>query len=212
MPERGNDWLRRVYGAASPEELTATYDAWAADYDRDLEALGYRLPAVVAAMTARHVPAGDGPLLDAGCGTGQVGELLQALGYPAVDGLDMSEGMLNRAQARRVYDDLVQADLSQRLPVQDDTYAAAICSGVLTVAHAPPQALDELVRVTRPGGHLVFSLSEPARRGGGFADKIAELDRGHRWSARDASGPVVFIPGAAEETRLPGRVHVYAVT
>ena len=38
------------------------------------------------------------------------------------------------------------------------TYDAVVSAGVLTTGHAPATSLDELVRITRPGGHLIFTL------------------------------------------------------
>ena len=64
---------RQVYAAKTPDELAAGYAAWAATYDSETAALGYSLPFLIAAWVARYVPAGEGPLLDAGCGTGLSG-------------------------------------------------------------------------------------------------------------------------------------------
>ena len=46
---------------------------------------------------------GAAPVLDAGAGTGLVGEWLGILGYPEVEALDISEGMLAVARAKGVY-------------------------------------------------------------------------------------------------------------
>ncbi len=49
-------------------------------------------------------------------------------------------------------------DLGARLDFPDDRFAASTALGVLTPGHAPPTALDEMLRVTRPGGHLIFTV------------------------------------------------------
>ena len=59
--------------------------------------LGYLLPFLIAAWVARYVPVGEGPLLDAGCGTGLSGPSLKALGYDDIAGLDLSPEMLSVA-------------------------------------------------------------------------------------------------------------------
>src|SRR5690606_13302595 len=89
--------LGRVYAARTPEELDTAYAAWAADYDRETIALGYCLPFMIAGWVSRHLPAGAGPLLDAGCGTGLSGPYLAALGYGDIAGLDLSAEMLRLA-------------------------------------------------------------------------------------------------------------------
>ena len=63
---------------------------------------------------ARHLPTGRGPILDAGCGTGLVGEALSVLGYDPVIGCDLSQGMLDHAARRGGYADLVTQDMTQR--------------------------------------------------------------------------------------------------
>ena len=70
-----------VYAAESSDGLTEVYDRWSDGYDRYMNEGGYRHPAVCAAMVARYLPDLQAPLLDAGVGTGLVGDLLTLLGY-----------------------------------------------------------------------------------------------------------------------------------
>ena len=181
--------LDRVYAATSPEELGEAYGAWAADYDRDTIALGYCLPFVVAGWIARHVPRGAGPLLDAGCGTGLSGPFLRALGYEALAGLDYSENMLALARGRDAYAELKQAELGKALPWPDGRFAAFFSTGVFTAGHAPASSLDELVRITRPGGHAVFTVRDILVDDGGFRAKFAELEAARRWRPLEESEP-----------------------
>jgi hypothetical protein len=53
--------LEKVYAATTRAELGKSYAEWAGDYDRDVMAMGYMSPTLVAAMTARHVRAADEP-------------------------------------------------------------------------------------------------------------------------------------------------------
>ena len=92
--------LEDVYAARSPDELALAYADWSASYDRETLALGYALPLVVTGWLARRVPKGDGPILDAGCGTGLSGPYLKALGYDRLEGLDFSSDMLAVAAGR----------------------------------------------------------------------------------------------------------------
>jgi predicted TPR repeat methyltransferase len=159
MQQKGfDDWAGRVYGAKSNEELKQKYDAWAADYDRDVESVRYSLPALAAGLIGRYVAPDAGEVLDAGCGTGLLGDPLHLLGYQALAGIDLSREMLARAEARGVYQELCAMDLGARLDFADDRFAASTALGVLTPGHAPPTALDEMLRVTGPGGHLIFTV------------------------------------------------------
>ena len=96
----GDGDLDAVYGAKSPEESRALYQAWATDYDADNLRKGYRLAGIAAALLARYLPRGEGPILDAGCGTGLIGEALTIFSYPEIEGLDISERMLEGARAK----------------------------------------------------------------------------------------------------------------
>lgn len=179
MPEKTA--LDLVYAATTPDELAGAYAAWSSDYDRETAALGYCLPFIVAAWVARHVPKGAGPLLDAGCGTGLSGPYLRALGYDDLTGLDFSPDMLRQAAERRAYTRLVAAELGKLLPFPDRAFAGLFSTGVFTEGHAPASSLDELARVTRPGGHAIFTVRDSVFERGGFDAVIRRLESEGRW-------------------------------
>lgn len=141
--------LERVYHLDNATERESLYDEWAGKYDQDLlGGLQYVGPRVTAERFAALV-APDATVLDAGCGTGLVGVELAARGFTTIDGIDISQGMLDQAAAKGCYRDVQRADLTARLPFDDDAYDATICVGTLTEGHVGPEALDELLRVTR---------------------------------------------------------------
>lgn len=182
-----SDALNQVYAAKSEADLAAAYAVWSNGYDRETAALGYCLPFVIAAWVARHVPVDAGPLLDAGCGTGLSGPYLAALGYTEIDGLDMSPEMLALAIGRGVYRNLIEAALGGRLPIGDATYAAVFSTGVFTEGHAPASSLDDLARIVRPGGFVIFTVRDSVLEAGGFRAKFADLKRAGRWAPVEES-------------------------
>ena len=101
-----------------------------------------------------------GPVLDAGCGTGNHIRHLTQRGYDVV-GIDYSAYAI--ASAQRNLDTLRSgqtvhlevADLL-KLPYQDDTFSRVLCWGVLMHIPSLEQAIAELCRVTAPGGRLVI--------------------------------------------------------
>ncbi|MEV0698280.1 class I SAM-dependent methyltransferase [Saccharopolyspora sp. NPDC050389] len=151
--------LQRAYDLKSKEEAETVYDEWAAEYDADMvQGMDYVAPANAANRLVDL--AGDpGPVLDAGCGTGLVGAALAKRSVAVIDGVDLSQGMLDQARARGVYRNLAKADLTRRLDIADNTYGAAICVGTITDGHVGPEVLDELVRVVRPGGLVVATVA-----------------------------------------------------
>jgi SAM-dependent methyltransferase len=212
MPARGGEaQLAVVFSATSNEELRNAYDQWAERYDADLRDFGYTYPAPMAGLVCRYVADRAAPILDAGAGTGAVGEVLAILGYMVLVGIDLSERMLDVARRKRVYAELRNQVLGQPLDFPDDRFAATVSAGVLTVGHAPPDSLDELIRVTRPGGHLIFTISTPAYESGGFRDKLAALTAAGRWREVEVTRLWHPLPNAPSEASLTARAYVYAV-
>ncbi|MDW6021685.1 class I SAM-dependent methyltransferase [Mesorhizobium sp. BAC0120] len=173
--------LDLVYSAKTPEELAAGYAKWAATYDGETAALGYCLPFQITAWVTRYVPAGEGPLLDAGCGTGLSGPALKALGYGDIAGLDLSADMLAIAGSRGAYGELKQAELGSQLPWPDGYFRAFFSTGVFTIGHAPAAGLHELARITEKGGHAIFTVRDQVLEAGGFHAVFAELERRGKW-------------------------------
>jgi SAM-dependent methyltransferase len=186
--------LEAVYRAGSALEVAQTYDAWADTYEDDMARLGYRHPAVCLALLTRHLPKGSTPILDAGCGTGLVGEWLNVVGYPQPEGLDVSEGMLGVARAKGVYRRLHHVAMGGRLPFDDGQFSAAVCVGVFTTGHVGPEGLDELVRIVGHGGVVVLTVKERIWASG-FEAHVEVL--GARGSVRivDQTQPYVSMPG-----------------
>ncbi|NQU59312.1 MAG: class I SAM-dependent methyltransferase [Rhodospirillales bacterium] len=179
--------LNRVYASNSAEETSAIYDDWSNSYETHMAGAGYAHPAMVAAMLARHQPPTDALVLDAGTGTGIMAQLLIALGYSSLSGFDASEGMLSLAAEKSLYRDLSTGVLGQPLNYDDDAFAATVSSGVFTQGHAPLDGLDELVRITKPGGHIVFSISR-TYLGEVFQSKAEDLEIAEKWRMVDHSG------------------------
>jgi SAM-dependent methyltransferase len=102
-----------------------------------------------------------GLTLDAGCGTGQLANFL-ALSSRHVIGLDCSRASLTLAcRFRRRFSiacaHFVQGDLA-RPPFADGSFATIVSLGVLHHTPAPEAALQALVPLLQPGGHLVLGL------------------------------------------------------
>lgn len=179
--DKANAALDSVYGADTPESLAQAYAAWAATYDSETASLGYLLPFLITAWVARYVPTGEGPLLDAGCGTGLSGPSLKALGYRDIAGLDLSDDMLKIAGSRNAYSELKQAMLGGPLPWPDGHFRAFFSTGVFTISHAPASGLHDLVRITKKGGHAIFTVRDQVFESGGFQAVFDELERAGKW-------------------------------
>ncbi len=177
------DIHERVLNASSTSELMDAYGEWAATYDSDLMGeMGYRAPDIAARALRNRLPGHDARILDAGCGTGIVGEILHRSGYRNLDGLDYSRHMLDRAREKGVYRTLTRMDLTRPLDIPGDAYDAVISVGTFTCGHVGPDALEELARIARPGGHICFTVRERAYTEDGYEAAIRGLERKGAWS------------------------------
>lgn len=197
--------LGAVYDAKRPEEVAALYDGWAESYDADMAANGYRHPTICLALIARHVPRGATPLLDAGAGTGLIGEWLSITGYPEVEALDISEGMLRVAAKKKVYSKLHTLALGGTLPFIDEQFAGIVSAGVFTTGHVGAEALPELIRICRRGGAIVLTVKNTLWEAG-FAERVAELVRAGRVTRAEETQPYVSMPGEADTVPSRGLV------
>ena len=199
-----------VYSSSTNQELEERYDQWAMQYDKDLdEEFAWNAPQTATDLFARHVPAGT-KILDAGAGTGLVGECLAQLGYRDLYAIDLSLGMLEEARRKDLYKDLRQMTLGEELGYDTGSFDATISVGVFTTGHAPAHAFDELVRITKPGGFIVFSLRVDLYEEGGFKEYQAGLEQAGKWRLAELSEP--FYPLPKGEPDVVHRIWAYQVT
>lgn len=198
--------LHWIYQAEGVEDLENRYDLWAGEYDQDVASYGYKVPGVLAGFLGRYVRPGDGALLDAGAGTGIMGEIMALLGYREMVAMDLSRGMLEVAERKGVYREARRMVMGEHLDFPDDTFAGTMAVGVLSVGHAPPESFDELVRCTRPGGYIIFSVRADAE---GFREKQDELERAGKWRLTEETAPFVSLP--LGEPDIKHKIFVYRV-
>ena len=177
---RGNlAYLAQARASLNVQDCMRIYDKWAATYNDEVgdEAQNYVAPVLVAqvALKSSNNPA-KSVILDAGCGTGLVGQALAMAGAKAIDGLDLSPAMLTVANQTGAYRSLGQADLTRRIEKADEAYDIVTCVGTFTLGHVGPDpALREFVRVTRRNGTVVATVLEEIWVSGGFKVEVERL-------------------------------------
>lgn len=183
MTKQGLDHYQKlnVDNPDNDDALRVVYDGWAADYDHDNDAtLGtVSQPKTVEILST--VIGKQAKILDAGCGTGLVGAELAKRGYHRFDGVDLSAEMLQHAKIRG-YTNLFQYSLNDPLPIQNDTYDAIISAGLFTHGHVKTHAIRELIRVTKPGGYLCFTINEDVYHSLGFDREIQSITGDKLWN------------------------------
>ena len=198
-----------VYSSRNNAELAQRYDQWAKDYESDLaQDFVWLAPQKAAEAFARYV-AEDAQVLDAGAGTGLVGQILATMGYTKLVAMDFSAGMLDEARKKNVYQEFRQMTMGETLGFANGAFDAVVSVGVLTVRHAPASSLDELVRITRAGGHIVFSLRPDVYLDSGFKEKQEALATAGKWRLVEEGEK--FQPLPKGEPEVLHQVWVYQV-
>lgn len=160
-----------VPARASEDYVRATYARFAPGFDQNMQALRYRAPQLIAAQLAACCTAGRNlDVLDAGCGTGLCG--LELAPYARrLTGVDLSPAMVEQARERRVYDELIVAELTDYLASQYDAYDLIVSADTFVYFGALDGAIGSAARALRGGGHLVFTVErfDPETPGAGPA-------------------------------------------
>ena len=196
--EESHRRVQWVYESTSNQELEERYDQWASEYDQDLdEVFAWNAPQNGADVLARLVPA-DAAVLDTGAGTGLAGRCLANAGFTNMAAMDLSQGMLDEARKKNVYSSFHQMTLGDTLGFETDQFDAVISIGVFTLGHAPVNSFDELVRVTKPGGYIVFSLRTDMVEDG-FKEYFAGLESASKWKLAEATEPFQPLPKGEPE-------------
>ncbi|WP_042220436.1 class I SAM-dependent methyltransferase [Oceanobacillus manasiensis] len=108
----------------------------------------------------QHIVEGN-MVLDVGCGDGYGSYLLKKAGYK-VTGVDISNEMINHAKKALPEGEIVfkKADINE-LSFPEESYDALIAINVLEWTEDPLHALNEMIRVTKDGGHLCIGILGP---------------------------------------------------
>jgi ubiquinone/menaquinone biosynthesis C-methylase UbiE len=132
------------------------YDEFAARYERHRHD-GYHalIDRLELDLLRRYTP--HGRVLEVGCGTGL---LLRGIAPEAESaiGLDLSKGMIEMAKKRGLT--VVQGSITA-LPFPDDHFDVAYSFKVLAHVERIEEALREMARVVRPGGHVLGEFYNP---------------------------------------------------
>ncbi|HET7049372.1 MAG TPA: methyltransferase domain-containing protein [Solirubrobacteraceae bacterium] len=144
-------------------------DYWRVVYDRHgLQALIYRerMQTVLRWIEDLHLPPGA-LALEVGCGAGLLAAELATRGLQ-VTATDSSIEMVKKAQ-QRAHEvgvaDAMSVDLcdAHKLPFASQRFDLVVALGVLPWLHDPQSAIDEMVRVLRPGGWVALTADNRAR-------------------------------------------------
>lgn len=152
--------------------VAAAYDRWAPIYDLVFGPV-FRQGRSLAIDAATRV---GGRVLEVGVGTG-----ISLPGYGRncrLTGIDISDGILEKARERvkklRLSNvDAIEVMDAEALDYADESFDVIVAQYVITAVPNPERALDEFVRVVRPGGEIIITTRIGA--GEGLRGRIEKL-------------------------------------
>ena len=175
-----------IYKLKTSEELLKYYQDRTDNnkYNKDMVDWNYTAPQEAVSIFKKYAFNKNYKILDAGCGTGLVGIELKKYGYSNIEGVDFSESMLDLVP-QDVYKKIEKVDLNKHLKFKNNTYDVVMCVGTFTYGHVKPKALNELIRITRNGGLICFTINEGVYEEYGFDKKIKELSNNKSWNIKE---------------------------
>lgn len=135
------------------------FDEYALCYDQQMTTqLEAKVPTLIASSIDRHVIDGNRHILiDLGCGTGLTGQKLSEK-FSKIIGIDASQKMLDQAQQKHIYCQLIQADVLKidqlDLNIADVIVAGDVCPYIGDLRGLFKQVHDQLTH----GGYWIFSV------------------------------------------------------
>jgi len=213
-------------GAAAPDRCSDAYvrdlfDRFARTFDDTLgHWLDYRAPEALRALVDRALATArrDGlAIVDLGCGTGLSGRAFRSLAA-RLDGIDLSPGMLAKAQGRNLYDDLHEGEIVAVLGERPAAYDLAIATDVLIYIGDLGPLFAATRGALRPGG--LFAVSIEAVEAEGFvltpSGRYAHGDAYVRATARAAGFDLVLTETSTLRTEdgkpVAGRLYAFRKT
>ena len=175
-----------IYKLTTSEELLKYYQDWTKKnkYNQDMVNWKYTAPQETVSVLKKYAFNKNCKILDAGCGTGLVGIELKKYGYLNIDGVDFSQNMLDLVP-QRIYKRIEKVDLNMPLKFKANMYDVVMCVGTFTYGHVKPQALDELIRITKNKGLICFTINEGIYEEYGFDNKVKELTNNKSWNVKE---------------------------
>ena len=145
---------------ASDEYVKATFDGFAQDFDDVLAELDYRVPELLGEMAERYLAnlrRTDLRVADLGCGTGLCAQHLRGHAERLV-GVDLSPGMLAKANQRDIYDELVESELTGYLEGFSEEFDLLVAADTLIYLGDLQSTFAAAHNALRSEGALLFSV------------------------------------------------------
>ena len=138
--------------------IRSLFDQSAPNFEHRLGTLEYKVPELIGATLGRRLakPGGMLAVLDGGCGTGLCAPFLRPYASN-LTGVDLSSGMLEKARSRRLYDKLIETELTSYLAEHPLAFDLIVFSDTLCYFGDLAEIMTASAGALRPGGVLAYS-------------------------------------------------------
>lgn len=167
LAEAADYLLSAESGRSPPVQAPQAYveglfDQYAGNFDLHLvDKLRYRGPGLLLKRFTEQLSAGCSALdiLDIGCGTGLAGEAFKPLAG-RLEGIDLSQKMLDAARARDIYDRLDRGEILELLQQCTLRYDLIVAADVLAYFGDLRPLFQAVAAVLHDTGHFVFTVEK----------------------------------------------------
>ena len=152
-------------GSPAPAQCTSqyierTFDSFANSFEHTLGRLHYCGPQLVQNhLSTLGLTAKSLKILDLGCGTGLVGEILSPYAQELV-GVDLSQAMLDKAVNKQLYHRLHKTDLQEFLFSSSERYDLITCMDTIIYLGRLEEILALIFNQLNAGGLFIFSTEK----------------------------------------------------
>lgn len=169
------------------KKLQELYRHWAKDYDKEMPKIHYGyIEPMKEAFTKIGIQT-NAKILDAACGTGYPIMALHEMGYTDLHGIDFCPEMIGEAKKKNIYKNLTIGDLINPIDFATDTFDVVVCIAFFAGGYMGPEPVDELIRILKPQGRLICSLSNKSIER--FDKKLQQLQNNNKIEIEYTSEP-----------------------
>jgi predicted TPR repeat methyltransferase len=144
------------------EYAIKSFDTFARSFDDHLlKTLNYRSPETLMADIAELRPRADAlsDVLDLGCGTGLMGEVLaRHFQVSHLVGIDLSQNMLDVAVDKNLYQELIHGDLVPTMSARSDEFDLIVSADVFIYVGEVSEVFAQVARLLKPRGLFAFTI------------------------------------------------------
>ena len=152
--------------SAPREYVENLFDRYASKFDQSLvEKLEYNIPKILTNLIIKeHVSGSLGSVLDLGCGTGLTGVEIKEF-CSNLEGVDLSNQMLEQARVKGVYDKLSHVDIVEYLSKAELNFDYFISTDVFIYVGELCEVFSLIKSKNKKPGKLVFSTEHTEKDG-----------------------------------------------